>query len=162
MGWNPGLTTACSVSFKAQTNGRNKCQQLPTLLGVVGQQCCVCLHGPKSLTVLNYTQQVPTSAKIVVVPCKRTQQVTTLMGPTMLGVVGQQCWVRLHGTLERHLTRKLKVLGFTNPGHTTMLCPWERHFTRKLKVVGSNLGLTIVSCPSVGHFTRLVPVDSAV
>ena len=23
-----------------------ECQQLPTLLGVVGQQCCVRLHGP--------------------------------------------------------------------------------------------------------------------
>ena len=36
-----------------------------------------------------------TSASIVVVPCK----VTTLLGPTMLGVaiVGQQCCVRLHG-----------------------------------------------------------------
>ena len=41
-----------------------------------------------------------TSANIVVVPCKRTQQGTTLLGPTMLGVVGQQCWVRLHGPLE--------------------------------------------------------------
>ena len=30
-----------------------------------------------------------TSANIAVVPCKRTQQVTTLLGPTMLGVVGQ-------------------------------------------------------------------------
>ena len=37
-------------AFKAHANGRNKCQQLPTLLGVVGQQCCVRLHGPKSLT----------------------------------------------------------------------------------------------------------------
>ena len=36
--------------LKAHANGRNKCQQLPTLLGVVGQQCCVRLHGPKSLT----------------------------------------------------------------------------------------------------------------
>ena len=27
-----------------------KYQQLPTLLGVVGQQCCVRLRGPKSLT----------------------------------------------------------------------------------------------------------------
>ena len=27
------------------------------------------------------------------------QQVTTLLGPTMLGVVGQQCWIRLHGPL---------------------------------------------------------------
>ena len=40
-----------------------------------------------------------TSASIVVVPCKRMQQVSTLLGPTMLGVaiVGQQCCVRLHG-----------------------------------------------------------------
>ena len=59
---------------KAHANGRNKCQQLPTLLGVVGQQCCVRLHGPKSLTGF---KQVSTSANIVVVPCKRTQQVTT-------------------------------------------------------------------------------------
>ena len=29
-----------------------------------------------------------------------TQQATTLLGPTMLGVVGQQCWVRLHGPLD--------------------------------------------------------------
>ena len=27
--------------IKAHANRRNKCQQLPTLLGVVGQQCCV-------------------------------------------------------------------------------------------------------------------------
>ena len=51
-------------------------QQVTTLLRVVGQQCCVRLYGPKSLTaVSNYTQQVPTSSNIVVVPCKRTQPV---------------------------------------------------------------------------------------
>ena len=38
------------ISLKAHANERNKCQQLPTLLGVVGQQCYVRLHGPKSLT----------------------------------------------------------------------------------------------------------------
>ena len=38
-----------------------------------------------------------TSASIVVVPCKRTQQVATLLGTTMPGVVSQQCWVRLNG-----------------------------------------------------------------
>ena len=38
------------VMVKAHANGRNKCQQLPTLLGVVGQQCCGRLHDPKSLT----------------------------------------------------------------------------------------------------------------
>ena len=40
-----------------------------------------------------------TTANIVMVPYKRTQQVTTLLGPTMLGVFGQQCCVRLHGPL---------------------------------------------------------------
>ena len=70
------------------------CQQLPTLLVIVGQQCCVRLQGPKSLTGF---ELYATSANIVVVPCKRAQQVTTLLGPTMLGVVGQQCCVRLHG-----------------------------------------------------------------
>ena len=89
------FTTARGLRFKAHANRRNKCQQLPTLSGVVGQQCCVRLHGPKSLTGFKL---YATSANIVVVPCKRTQQVTTLLGPTMLGVVGQQCWVRLHGT----------------------------------------------------------------
>ena len=82
-------------SLKAHANRCNKCQQLPTLLGVVGQQSCVRLHGPKSLTGFKL---YATSANIVVVPCKRKQQVTTLLGPTMLGVVGQQCWVR--GTME--------------------------------------------------------------
>ena len=111
-----------STSIKAYANGRNKCQQLPTLLGVVGLQCCARLHGPKSLTGFKLyatsanivvvpckrTQQVATLlgptmlsvVGIVVVPCKRTQQVATLLGPTMLGVVGQQCWVRLHGPLQ--------------------------------------------------------------
>ena len=42
----------------------------------------------------------PTSANIVVVPCKRTQQVTALLGPKMLGVIGQQCCVSLHGPLR--------------------------------------------------------------
>ena len=86
-----------STSIKAYANGRNKCQQLSTLLGVVGLQCCARLHGPKSLTGFKL---YATSANIVVVPCKRTQQVTTLLGPTMLGVVGQQCLVRLHGPLQ--------------------------------------------------------------
>ena len=51
-------------SFKAHANGRNKCQQLPTLLSVVGQQGCVRLHGPKSIdrlqTIRNKCQEVPT------------------------------------------------------------------------------------------------------
>ena len=54
-------------SVKAHANGRNKYQQLPTLMDVVGQQCCIRLHGPKSLTGFklyatsaNKCQQVPT------------------------------------------------------------------------------------------------------
>ena len=85
------------MKVKAHANGRNKCEQLSTLLGVVGQQCCVRLHRPKSLTGFKlYTTSV-NNANIVVVPCKRKQQVATLLGSTMLGVVGQQCWIRLHG-----------------------------------------------------------------
>ena len=57
-----------NLNLKAHANGRNKCQQLPTLMGVVGQQCCVHLHGPKSLTGFKL---YATSANIVVVPCKQ-------------------------------------------------------------------------------------------
>ena len=42
--------TSYGVLRPKQTDAGNKCQQLPTLLSVVGQQCCVRLHGPKSVT----------------------------------------------------------------------------------------------------------------
>ena len=74
------------LRLKAHANGPNNSQHCCVLLGVCGQQCCVRLHGPKSLTGFKL---YATSANIVVVPCKRTQQVTTLLGPTMLGVVGR-------------------------------------------------------------------------
>ena len=73
----------------------------PTVLGVIGQQCCVRLHGPKKFdrfqTGHNKCQQVPT---LMWFYANEKQQVTTLLGPTVLGVVGQQCCVRLHGPLE--------------------------------------------------------------
>ena len=57
----------------------------PTMLRVVGQQCCVRLHGPKSLTSFKL---YATSANIVVIPCKRTQHVgpnnVACCWPTML------------------------------------------------------------------------------
>ena len=56
--------------LKARANGRNKFQQLPAMLSVVGKQCCVRLHGPKSLTGFKL---YATSANIVVVPCFRTE-----------------------------------------------------------------------------------------
>ena len=37
-------------------------QQLPTMLGVVNQQCCVRLHRAKSLTVSNFVQQHATTS----------------------------------------------------------------------------------------------------
>ena len=50
--------------LKAHANGRNKSQHCCVLLGVFSQQCCVRLHGPKSLsgfqTIYNKSQQVPT------------------------------------------------------------------------------------------------------
>ena len=43
-----------------------------TLLRVVRQQSCICLNGPKSLTVFTLYATSTTTANIVVVPCKRT------------------------------------------------------------------------------------------
>ena len=113
--------------LKAHANGCNKCQQLPTLLGVVGQQCCVRLHGPKSLTgfKLQYTQHVPGSANIVVDPCKWTQQVTTLLGPTMLGVVGQQCWVRCMD-LKVFISREPELWSVEVYVVKSVVCVYER------------------------------------
>ena len=67
-------------------------QQVIILLHVVGgdfgQQFCIHLHRPKSLTGFKLCA---TSANIVVVPCKWTQHVV----PTMLHVVSQQCCILL-------------------------------------------------------------------
>ena len=52
----------------------------------------------KSLT--GFRLYATSANNIVVVPCKRTQQITTLLGPKVLGVVGQPCWIRLHGPLH--------------------------------------------------------------
>ena len=62
------------AGLKAHANGRNKSQHrcVLTLLGVFGEQCCIRLYGPKSLTDFKL---YATSANIVVVPCKRTQHV---------------------------------------------------------------------------------------
>ena len=63
-----------------------------------------------------------TTPNIVVVPCKRTQQFTTLLGPTLLGVVGQQCCVRLHG--PKSLTGQFKLYATSaNIVVTTLLGP---------------------------------------
>ena len=73
------------LALKAHANGRNKSQHCCLLLGFFGQQCCVRLHRPKSLTGFKL---YATSANIVVVPCKRTQNVgpnnVVCCWPTML------------------------------------------------------------------------------
>ena len=77
----------CCATLRRSQNNRN-----------VGTCCAKSLTGFKLYAA---------SANIeLVAPCKRTQQVTTLLGPTMLGVVGQQCCVRLHGLLKRFLRRR--------------------------------------------------------
>ena len=68
-----------------QTDAKSA-NNIPTLSGVDGRQCCVRLHGPKSLTGFKLYATSANSANIVVVPCKRTQQVTTLfIGPNNVG-----------------------------------------------------------------------------
>ena len=115
-------------SWKAHANGRNKSQRCCVLLGDFGQQCCVRLNGPKSLT--NF-KLYATSVNIVVVPCMLgptmlCQQsanivvVPYMLDPTMLCVVCQQCFVRLHGPLytifKFHRVPYISV-GFTDRGH---------------------------------------------
>ena len=84
-------------------------QQVPTLLGFhANRRNIVALTLHRSQNNRNVKTCYATSANIVVVPCKRTQQITTLLGPTILGVVGQQCWVRLHGLLLNTVRATLK------------------------------------------------------
>ena len=64
------IKSYCSI--KAHAKGRNKSQHFCVLLEDFGKQCCVSLHGPKSLTGFKL---YATSTNIVVVPCKRTKHV---------------------------------------------------------------------------------------
>ena len=77
----------------------NKCQQLPTLLSVVGQQCCVCLHGSKSLTGFKlYATSANKCQHCYGSMVPRTQH----CWPTTPNIVGPNnvvtCCFRLHGT----------------------------------------------------------------
>ena len=94
-------------------NGCNKSQHCCLLLGVFSQQCCVRLHGPKSLTGLirNKCQQVPTLL------CFHANG-RNMLGPPMLPVVGQQCCVRLHGPQ----VNKWKVAIQLSPVQTNTTC----------------------------------------
>ena len=58
-----------SISFGA---ARSSSAHVICMSAVFGQQCCVRLHGPKSLTDFKL---YATSANIVMVPCTRTQHV---------------------------------------------------------------------------------------
>ena len=88
------------LTVKAHANGRNKCQQFPTMLGVVGQQCWVRLHGPICLTDFKL---YATSANIVVVPCKRTQQV-------LANNVGSVCMGLKKGTVYFYTFLKTELI----------------------------------------------------
>ena len=76
-----GIFMASKPSFYVQSYGNTLGQRKGLILHVKEEQK-IPLRGPKSLTSFKL---YATSANIVVVPCKRTQQVTTLLGPTMLG-----------------------------------------------------------------------------
>ena len=81
--------------LKVHANGRNKSQHCCVLLGIFGQQCCVRLHGPKSLTSFKI---YATSANKFQHCCDSMQtDAISWAHATVLRVVGQQCCVRLHG-----------------------------------------------------------------
>ena len=85
------------VGLKTHANGRNKCQQVTTLLGVVGQQCCVRLHGPKSLTGFKLHA---TSANKCQHCCGSMQTDATshnIVGPNNVGC----CWPTMLGPFAR-------------------------------------------------------------
>ena len=99
--------------LKARANGRSKCQQLPALLGVVGQQCCVRLHGPKSLTGFKlYTA----SANKCQHCCGSMQTDATshnIVGPNNVGccwptMLGPFAWALALETLAMHQTSRAK------------------------------------------------------
>ena len=56
--------------------------------------------GSKLWPVSNFEQQLPTT-------CNRVGKRTQHVNPTMLGVVSQQCCVRLHGTSVKHVAKRI-------------------------------------------------------
>ena len=62
------------------------------------QQCCVCLHGAKSLTGFKLCAATPNNMQ------QGVQTDATCQHPAMLGVVGQQCRVRLHRALASEVS----------------------------------------------------------
>ena len=75
----------------AHVNGRNKSQHCCVLLGVLANNVasiCMGLKFDRFQTIRNKCQYCCGSMQ----PFGRN-----MLGPTMLGVVGQQCCVRLHG-----------------------------------------------------------------
>ena len=95
-------TQHCCATLRWSQNNRN-----------VGTCWAKSLTGFK-LAVRNKCQQVPTLLWFR--PCKRTQQVTTLLGPTMLGVVGQQCMGlerNVHILFCRYIWAELSLLFWT-------------------------------------------------
>ena len=88
---------------------------------VANNVASVCM-GLKVQPVSNYTQQVPTSANIVVVPCKRTQHV----GPNNVGC----CWP----TMLRLFCMGLKT--HSNGRNKSQHC-WAQHCWELLALVGT-------------------------
>ena len=94
------------------------CKRDPTLLRyasvITEQNKCwefLAQHFDWFRTLRNNSQQPATTCNRV---CKRKRHVTSnnvgSCGPTMLGVVGQQCCVRLHGALVIFLAFKTERL----------------------------------------------------
>ena len=84
---------------------------------------CVHLHGPKSLTGFKLyatLSEVPTLLWF-------HANGYNMLGPTMLRVVGQQCWVRLHGPLEPFslVTIKYGSDSYAQRPNTTSLSPFN-------------------------------------
>ena len=94
------LTEKCDSYTRKATCKRG--QQLPTMLGVVSQQCCVRLHGAKSLTGFNFAQHVTSnnvgscwSTISVASVCPQPYVIGISLGPAQRSVHYLSCCVTI-------------------------------------------------------------------
>ena len=97
--------------LKAHANGRNKCQQLPTSLGLVGRQCCVRLNGPKSLTGFKLYVTSANKCQHYYGSMQTDATSHNIVGPNNIGC----CWPTMLGPFAWALRWLPPVLHFPEP-----------------------------------------------
>ena len=84
------------------SRGPNECWSLLAVANNAGS-CCVRLHVAKSLTGFKLCTTTPNNKEQHATGCANGR---TMQHPTMLGVDGQLCCVRLHGVSDSNIPEK--------------------------------------------------------